>query len=83
MPSDPLPGYQTPNYPMIALALRWKHVIPPIVAGLLLLACVWVMLRTGIPEMLLGGVVLAAVGYIVVRIALEVIEVIADTLLPR
>lgn len=83
MPNDPLPSYQMPNYPMIAFALRWKHVIPPIAAGLLLLAGVWAMVRTGVPEMLLCGLVLAAVGYIVIRIALELIEVISDTLLPR
>lgn len=83
MPNDPVPNYQMPSYPMIALALRWKRAIPFVVAGLLLLTGAWAMVRTGIPEMLLCGVVLAAVGYIVVRIALELIEVISDTLLPR
>jgi hypothetical protein len=72
-----------PNYPMIALALRLKHVIPPAIACLLLVGGVWAMIRTGIPEMLLCGAVLAAAGYVVIRIALEVIEVISDTLLPR
>jgi len=83
MPSTPMQSYPMPSYPMIALALRLKHLIPPAVAVLLLLAGGWVMIRTGIPEMLLCGVILAAVGYVVVRISLEVIEVISDTLLPR
>ncbi len=83
MPSDPMPDYRVPSYPMIARALRWKRVIPSVIASLLLLAGVWAMVRTGIPEMLLCGVVLAAAGYIVVQIALELIEVISDTLLPR
>jgi hypothetical protein len=68
---------------MIALALRLKHVLAPAVAVVLLLAGVWALIRTGIPETLLCGAVLAGVGYAIVRISLEVIEVIADTLLPR
>jgi hypothetical protein len=72
-----------PQYPMIAVALRLKYVLAPAVAVVLLLAGVWALVRTGIPETLLCGVVLAGICYVVVRISLELIEVIADRLLPR
>jgi len=68
---------------MIALALRLKHVLAPAVAVVFLLAGVWALIRTGIPETLLCGVVLAGVGYVVVRVSLELIVVISDTLPPR
>ena len=39
--------------------------------------------RTGAVEFLLGGALCAVIGYGLLRVGAEIIEVIADTLLPR
>lgn len=72
-----------PNYPMIALTLRFKALLPWLVAALFVLGGVWGMYRSGAPEFLVGGVILAGVFYVTVRLCLELVEVISDTLLPR
>ncbi len=72
-----------PTYPMISFLLRFKKLLPWAAAALVLAAGLWGLYRTGVPEWAVGGVIMAAVIYVVVTAALEVVHVISDVLIPQ
>ena len=71
------------RYPLIEFMI--KHGDKVAAGGALLLAAsagyCWFV--TGQLSVLMGGIALAAVGYFFIRLLVEVLQVIAETLLPR
>lgn len=72
-----------PTYPTIALLLRHKKTVPLLVAGIFVLAGLWGALRLSAPDLFVAGLVVAAAFFVATRCALELVQVIAETLLPR
>ena len=72
-----------PNYPIIALLLRHQRSVPLLVGGLFILAGFWGALRLSAPDLIVAGLIVAGAFYIATRCALELVQVIAETLLPR
>lgn len=64
------------TYPVITWLLHWKQVLPSVVATLLVIAGIWVFVRTGIYESVAAGVIVAAGAYVLVRSYLELVEII-------
>jgi hypothetical protein len=71
-----------PTYPTILFVLRHQKLIPVVAAGLILSLGLWGGYRLA-PELSLLGLVLAGVMYAVTRCFLELVQVVADTLMPR
>jgi hypothetical protein len=71
------------TYPLIQCMVKHGRKIALGVALLLLAVGVYGWLVTGHAGCVVGGVLLAGAGYFVLRVCVEVLEVIADTLLPR
>ena len=71
------------TYPLIQFMVKHGRKIALAIALLLLAAGAYGWLATGQAGCVIGGVLLASAAYFVVRVCVEVLEVIADTLLPR
>lgn len=75
--------YQEPSYPTVRFILRYRHVIVGIAA---LLPIAGVLLFT-LPDFrwtfVLAGIVASAVAAFFVQSYVEIMRIIADTLLPR
>ena len=71
------------TYPLIQFMVKHGRQIALAVALLLLAAGAYGWQATGQLGCMAGGVVLAGIAYFVLRVCVEVLEVIADTLLPR
>ena len=70
-------------YPTIKMALKNKRLIPAAASGATLLLGSWLAYRTNTVDFYLMSFVVAAGVYLVLKIALEVIELVAETLMPR
>ncbi|GAA4333031.1 hypothetical protein GCM10023144_23800 [Pigmentiphaga soli] len=77
------PGDGPAPYPVIRALLARKRRIPP-AGGIaaVLLGC-WLGWRTGFAELYPIAVLLGAAAYFALKVAVEVVELVADTLMPR
>lgn len=71
------------TYPCIQFMVKHGQKVAGGVAVLLLVIGAYAWLATGRVDCLLGGALLAIGGYFFLRIFAEILEVIAETLLPR
>jgi len=71
------------HYPWIEFLARHGRRVAIGVATLAAAVGAYGFFRTGIPEYLVGSVLGAFAAYALVRVLAELVEVIADTLLPR
>ncbi|MBI2320111.1 MAG: hypothetical protein HYU75_24695 [Betaproteobacteria bacterium] len=71
------------SYPAVRFVARHGRALALAGAAVLAGIGLYGYYRTGAAEFLLGGAVCAAIGYGLLRVGAEVIEVIAETLLPR
>lgn len=70
-------------YPAIAALLRHRRTVARGTAAAVLLAGVWLAWRAQWPELVLLGAVLAGAAHFVVRVAVEVVALVAETLMPQ
>ena len=63
--------------------MRHGYLAPWIVACIALLSCVWIAWREASAPWAVAGVVLGFVVFVVLRVAVEVVDLVAETLLPR
>jgi hypothetical protein len=71
------------NYPTIALILKWGEPLSAVLAALLPLGALLLVLQGASWLVLVAGIVAGAVAYGLLRSYVEVLRVIADTLIPR
>lgn len=71
------------RFPAIQLVAKHGRVAAIAIACLPAVGAIFRFVQHGSATRLLGGLVIAAVFYAVLRLAVELIEVIAETLLPR
>ena len=71
------------SYPTIRFLARHGRTLALVGAGVLAGIGLYGYYRTGVADFLLGGAFCALAGYGVMRVGAELIEVIAETLLPR
>jgi hypothetical protein len=71
------------NYPTIALILKWGEPLSAVLAALLPLGALLLVLQGASWLVLVAGIVARAVAYGLLRSYVEVLRVIADTLIPR
>ena len=70
------------TYPCIEWISKRGRVLPPVLAAVVLvMALAYAYMPSG--ALALGAVVGAAAVFLIARVGIEVVEVIADTLLPR
>ena len=67
----------------IRLIVRHGVLVPWVVAGIALLSCGWIAWREASTPWAVAGIVLALVLFVVLRVAVEVVDLVAETLLPR
>ncbi|OUM00133.1 hypothetical protein [Variovorax sp. JS1663] len=73
-----------PNrWPAIRVLLAWRDRVT--LGGALCVALLgfWLAWRTGWPELALFGLLLAAAAHAVLRVAIEVVALVAETLMPQ
>ncbi|HTH80791.1 MAG TPA: hypothetical protein VL593_17590 [Ramlibacter sp.] len=73
----------TLRWPAIRSLLAWRDRITWGGALLVLLLAAWLAWRTGWPELALAGVVAAIAMHFVLRVAIEVVSLVAETLMPQ
>jgi hypothetical protein len=71
------------NYPTIALILKWGEPLSAVLAALLPLGALLLVLQGASWLVLVAGIVAGGVAYGLLRSYVEVLRVIADTLIPR
>ena len=71
------------NYPTIALILKWGEPLSAVLAALIPLGALLLVLQGASWLVLVAGIVAGAVAYGLLRSYVEVLRVIADTLIPR
>ncbi|MDO8276569.1 MAG: hypothetical protein Q7T63_00430 [Burkholderiaceae bacterium] len=71
------------TYPAVLLMARHGRRIAVALACVVALAALGCYVYLGSVPMLIGGLVLAAAAWAVMRVAAEIVEVVAETLLPR
>ena len=71
------------RYPLIEFMIKHGDIVAIATPALLVASAGYCWAVTGQRGAVYGGVLLAAVGYFVVRLLVEVLQVIAETLLPR
>jgi hypothetical protein len=72
-----------PPYPALRTLLKNKSAGAPLCGfGVALIDC-WTAYRTGIPDFYVLAAVLGGAAYLGSRIAIEVLELISETLMPR
>jgi len=67
----------------IRLVVRHGYLMPWIIAGIALLSCGWIAWREASVPWAVAGIVLGLVLLVVLRVAVEVVDLVAETLLPR
>lgn len=70
-------------FPRIRFVLRNKRRIAGIATGGAALLGIWLAVRTGIVDFYALALLLAAAVHMVTNVAIEVIELVAETLMPR
>lgn len=70
-------------YPVLNIVIRRKRLIPAGCFLLALLAGFYVAWRTGFPDFAVAGLILALVGAVTAKLLVEVLELLADMLLPK
>jgi hypothetical protein len=73
----------TTRWPAIRSLLAWRDRITWGGSLLVLLLALWLAWRTGWPELLLAGAVAAVAMHFVLRVAIEVVSLVAETLMPQ
>ena len=72
-----------PTYPVLSFLARHRIAVPLVAALLPLLIGLWCAHRSGLSDASVIGVVGAAVLWVVVRAALELIQLVVELLIPR
>jgi hypothetical protein len=70
-------------YPVIRALIKHKKSVTAGGAAAIAFLGFWLALRTGFPEIYAFALMSAAVVYAVLRAAIEVVELVAETLMPR
>lgn len=73
----------TPSYPAIRTLLSHRSAIAVGTALAVWLLCAWLGFRLAMPELYVAGAAVGGALWFVVRVAVEVVELVADTLMPR
>lgn len=71
------------SYPAIEWIAKHGKKLPALSAGIVLMLALLVFSQVSSVLLLICGAIIAGIVFGVVRVAVEVVEVIADTLLPR
>jgi hypothetical protein len=71
------------RWPAIRMLLAWRDRITWGGAIVVLLVGAWLAWRTGWPEVALAGLVAAVAMHFVLRVAIEVVSLVAETLMPQ
>lgn len=71
------------RFDAIRRALRHRRPLEAIAGTAPLVAGAWLALRTGAPDFVLAGMLVAPLTWFGMRVALDVVDVVAETLLPR
>ena len=77
------PDQPTSPYPIIDRLLRHRQNAVLIATVLAALFFVWLAVRTGFPEFYAVAAAAAWVTHLLVRLAIELIALVAETLMPR
>ncbi|WP_066271774.1 hypothetical protein [Hydrogenophaga palleronii] len=77
------PELNTPAYPAVVALIRHARAWTWGASLAVLVVFGWLAWRTGWPELLLAGPFAAWVLHFVVRVAVDVVSLVADTLMPR
>ncbi|GAA5232319.1 hypothetical protein FOZ76_16795 [Verticiella sediminum] len=80
---DDTQGPAAEPFPLIRGALRRRRLIVGAGTALPALLLIWLALRTGVPDFLIAAPIASAVTYGVLSLALEVVDLVAETLMPR
>lgn len=72
-----------PPFPAIALVLRHSRTILVGASGIALALLLWLALRTGWLELVVFAPLAAFAVHFVLRVAIEVVSLVAETLMPR
>lgn len=70
-------------FPVIRATLRHKRAIPAGGAAGVAVLVGWLAYRTGLVDLYPIALILAVAAYLALRVALEVVELVAETLMPR
>ena len=73
----------TPNYPAINFLLRFGGYLSALVGLLPVLVATWVVANGGHVVMMLVGIGVGAFAYLIMRSYTELVDLIADMLLPK
>jgi hypothetical protein len=71
------------RYPSIKFVLDNRRLLQPIISLTPALLGLWGAWRTGAMDWLIIGLLLAPLVHIVSRVAFEIVDLIADTLIPK
>lgn len=71
------------RWPAIRSLLAWRDRIALGGAAAVLLLALWLAWRTGWPELALIGIAAAVAMRFVLRVAIEVVSLVAETLMPQ
>lgn len=71
------------RFSTLRFVLRHRSVIVFTLTLVPLLAGAWIWLRSGVIDFAVGGLLLAPLAWLVARVLLELLDVVAETLLPR
>lgn len=75
-------GCQSP-YPTLLTILKHRARITQAGAALMFILTCWIAFRTGMPDLYIVAVLVAVILYFVLRAAIEVVDLVAETLMPR
>jgi len=67
----------------IRLVVRHGYPMPWIIASIAVLLCGWIAWREASALWAVAGIALGLVLFVVLRVAVEVVDLVAETLLPR
>jgi hypothetical protein len=70
-------------FPMIHALLAYRRVVPAAAAVLLAALIAWFGFRTGLPDLYVVAAIAGVGIYGIVQIAIEVVALVAETLMPR
>lgn len=71
------------RFTTIRFVLRHRHSIAAVLTVLPLVAGAYAWLRSGLIDFALAGLILTPLAWLVSRVLLELLDVVAETLLPR
>ena len=70
-------------FPLIRAVLRNKRLVVNVSTAAVAAVGFWAAYRTGVPDLYPLSVAMAAAIHLVLKVAVEVIELVAETLMPR